>query len=271
MPYSLVGGYTLPVRTALIETTDNTGTVDIVATGLLNGNAVVHEEAIVGFLEGQVMLLKLFLDVECVVDPCAADPTKTCTANEHSELFSRPPTASAMRAPFAAVPIVVILVPLPAAGGPLVAAARMQVAPVRPDVTVVPPAVVAAVPDVAPTLHHALFARGRRLVAPGVNDQHCCLRRWSRQRRNSQARKRQPCQSQFPIRHGVLSLPLLKERQNLLARPSTSAQSSSATTSTYSTFRANNAIAVSSSACGRLPFPRAAHSIKMEARLIQFE
>jgi hypothetical protein len=66
-------------------------------------------------------------------------------------------------------------------------------------------------------------------------------------------------------------LPLLKERQNLLARPSTSAQSSSATTSTYSTFRANNAIAVSSSACGRLPFPRAAHSIKMEARLIQFE
>ena len=83
MPYSLVGGYTLPVRTALIETTDNTGTVDIVATGLLNGNAVVHEEAIVGFLEGQVMLLKLFLDVECVVDPCAADPTKTCTANEH--------------------------------------------------------------------------------------------------------------------------------------------------------------------------------------------
>ena len=98
MPYSLVGGYNLPVRTALIETTDNTGTVDIVATGLLNGNAVVHEEAIVGFLEGQVMLLKLFLDVECVVDPCAADPTKTCTANEHSELFSRPPTASAMRA-----------------------------------------------------------------------------------------------------------------------------------------------------------------------------
>jgi hypothetical protein len=205
MPYSLVGGYTLPVRTALIETTDNTGTVDIVATGLLNGNAVVHEEAIVEFLEGQVMPLKLFLDGDCVVDPCAAAPTKTCTANEHSELFSRPPTASATRAPFAVVPIVVILVPLPAAGGPLVAAARVQVAPVRPDVTVVPPAVVAAVPDVAPTLHHALFARGRRLVAPGVNDQHCCLRRWSRQRRNSQARKRQPCQSQFPIRHGVLS------------------------------------------------------------------
>jgi len=76
MPYSLVGGYTLPVRTALIETTDNTGTVDIVATGLLNGNAVVHEEAIVGFLEGQVMLLKLFLDVECVVDPCRCRPDK---------------------------------------------------------------------------------------------------------------------------------------------------------------------------------------------------
>src|SRR5450631_4587749 len=114
-------------------------------------------------------------------------------ANEHVGAVLRAPTALAMRVPFAVMPIVVILVPLPAAGGPIVAATRMHVAPARPDVTVVPPAVVAAVPDVAPTFHHALFARGRRLVAPAVNDQPCCLRRRSRQRRNSQGRKCQPC------------------------------------------------------------------------------
>ena len=48
----------------------------MVATGLLNGNAVVQEEAIVGFLEGQVMLLKLFLDVECVVESMRCRPDK---------------------------------------------------------------------------------------------------------------------------------------------------------------------------------------------------
>jgi len=78
MPYSLVGGNTLPLRTALIETTDNTSTLDIVATGSLNGKPTVHEEAVVGFVEGQVMLLNLFLAAECRGDPCT-DPTKTCT------------------------------------------------------------------------------------------------------------------------------------------------------------------------------------------------
>jgi alpha-tubulin suppressor-like RCC1 family protein len=91
MPYSLIGGNTLPLRTALVETTDNTGTVDIVATGLLNGNPVVHEEAIVGFVEGQALLLKLFLAAECVDDPCA-DPTKTCTTGGVCVNKIRPPT-----------------------------------------------------------------------------------------------------------------------------------------------------------------------------------
>ena len=91
MPHSLVGAYTLPIRTALIETTDNTGTVDIVATGSLNGNLVVHEEAVVGFVEGQAMLLKLFLAAECRVDPCA-EPTKTCTTGGVCVSKARPPT-----------------------------------------------------------------------------------------------------------------------------------------------------------------------------------
>jgi hypothetical protein len=91
MPHSLVGAYTLPIRTALIETTDNTGTVNIVATGSLNGNPVVHEEAIVEFVEGQAMLLKLFLAAECVPDPCI-DPTKTCTTGGVCVSKVRPPT-----------------------------------------------------------------------------------------------------------------------------------------------------------------------------------
>jgi formylglycine-generating enzyme required for sulfatase activity len=78
MPYSLIGGYSLPLRTALVETTANSGTVDLVATGLLNGASQVSQEAIVGFVEGQAMLLKLFLAAECRGAPCS-DPTKTCT------------------------------------------------------------------------------------------------------------------------------------------------------------------------------------------------
>jgi len=77
------------------------------------------------------------------------------------------------------VPIVVILVPLPAAGGPLVAAACAQIAPARPDVTVVPPAVWPLSQTWPRRSTTALVARGRRLVAPGVNDSALLLRRWS--------------------------------------------------------------------------------------------
>ena len=80
MLYPLVDGYALPLYTVLVETTDIAGTLDIVATGLLNSIPVVSEEAIVGFVEGQSRLLRLFLAAECRSDQCT-DPTKTCTTN----------------------------------------------------------------------------------------------------------------------------------------------------------------------------------------------
>ena len=78
MLYPLVGGYDLPLYTVLVETSDITGTIDIVATGLLNSVSVVSEEAIVGFVEGQSRLLKLFLVAECRGDLCA-NSNQTCT------------------------------------------------------------------------------------------------------------------------------------------------------------------------------------------------
>jgi hypothetical protein len=78
MLYPLVGGYALPLYTVLVETSDITGTIDIVATGLLNSVSVVSEEAIVGFVEGQSRFLKLFLAAECRGNPCA-NSNQTCT------------------------------------------------------------------------------------------------------------------------------------------------------------------------------------------------
>lgn len=95
MPYSLVNGSTLPLRTALVEVADTTGSIDIVATGSLNGNPVVHTEAVVGFVEKDSRLLKLFLAAECRGDPCAAFPTKTCTAGGTCAEKAQPPTALA--------------------------------------------------------------------------------------------------------------------------------------------------------------------------------
>ena len=92
MPYSMINGSTLPLRTALVEATDSPGTLDIVATGLLNGNPVVHEEAVVGFIEGQASLLKLFLAAECRVDPCI-DPTTTCATGGVCVGKVRPPSS----------------------------------------------------------------------------------------------------------------------------------------------------------------------------------
>jgi formylglycine-generating enzyme required for sulfatase activity len=79
MPYSLLNGNTLPLRTALIEANANTGALTIFAMGSLKGKTIVHEEAIVGFVEGQEKLLKLFLSSECRVDPCVTSSNKTCT------------------------------------------------------------------------------------------------------------------------------------------------------------------------------------------------
>ena len=92
LPYSLTGGYVLPLRTGLVESQENIGTVDIVATGLLGSTLVVSQEAIVSFVEGQTRLLKLFLAAECVGNPCA-DSNKTCTQNGVCIDKARPPTS----------------------------------------------------------------------------------------------------------------------------------------------------------------------------------
>ena len=64
--------------------------IDIVASGLLKDVPVVQEEAIVGFVEGQSRLLKLFLATECRSDPCN-DVRKTCTTGGACVDTVRPP------------------------------------------------------------------------------------------------------------------------------------------------------------------------------------
>src|SRR4051794_23673572 len=108
---------------------------------------------------------------------------------------------SAVPVPTARVPVVMIVVSVPPARCPLMAAAFTHVMAARPDVMVAAPAVVATAPNVAATHNHVLFARGRRLLAPGVNDQNRRLSSRCCQRRHSQARQRQGGQSHSPIRH----------------------------------------------------------------------
>ena len=78
MPYSLVSYYTLPLYVGIVEAAAGAGNIEIVATGYLNGSAIVNETAVLSFVEGQSMLLKLFLAAECRDNPCI-DPAKTCT------------------------------------------------------------------------------------------------------------------------------------------------------------------------------------------------
>ena len=77
-PYSLVGGYSIPIQVGIVEASDGIGTIAVVATGYLNGAPVVNEDAIVSFIEGKSMMLKLFLAAECRDNPCK-DPNQTCT------------------------------------------------------------------------------------------------------------------------------------------------------------------------------------------------
>ena len=77
-PYSLVSDYKLPVLLGIVETSDGTGVAEIVATGYSNGSPIVNETAVLSFVEGKSMLLKLFLAAECRGDPCT-DPSMTCT------------------------------------------------------------------------------------------------------------------------------------------------------------------------------------------------
>ncbi|MGA7743373.1 MAG: SUMF1/EgtB/PvdO family nonheme iron enzyme [Polyangia bacterium] len=77
-PYSLVSDYALPLYVGIVEATAGAGSIEIVATGYLSGSPIVNETAVLNFVEGQSMLLKLFLAAECRDNPCT-DPRKTCT------------------------------------------------------------------------------------------------------------------------------------------------------------------------------------------------
>jgi formylglycine-generating enzyme required for sulfatase activity len=77
-PYSLVSDYKLPLFVGVVEAGSAEGIIEIVATGYLNGAPIVNETADLNFVEGQSMLLKLFLAAECRGNPCT-DPATTCT------------------------------------------------------------------------------------------------------------------------------------------------------------------------------------------------
>ena len=76
-PFSLIKDFTLPLYVGAVEMSGGTGNLTIVAAGYLGPSSIVNETAIVGFVEGKSMLLKLFLARECIDNPC--DPTQTCT------------------------------------------------------------------------------------------------------------------------------------------------------------------------------------------------
>jgi hypothetical protein len=77
--YSLTDSYRLPLRVGAVEAGD-TGTIQIVVSGVLNHSAIVSETADVAFVEGESKLLKLYLARECIVNPCQ-DSKQTCTIN----------------------------------------------------------------------------------------------------------------------------------------------------------------------------------------------
>jgi hypothetical protein len=77
-PYSLISDYKLPLHVGVVETGDGAGNITIVASGYRGPTAVVSETAIVGFVEGKSMLLKLFLARECIGKTCPI-AGQTCT------------------------------------------------------------------------------------------------------------------------------------------------------------------------------------------------
>jgi len=78
LPCSLITDCKLPWDVGVVEATAGADSIEIVATGYLNGSAIVNETAVLSFVEGESMLLKLFLAAECRGDPCT-DPDQTCT------------------------------------------------------------------------------------------------------------------------------------------------------------------------------------------------
>jgi len=65
LPCSLISDCKLPWEVGVVEATSGAGSIEIVATGYLNGLPIVSETADLSFVEGKSMLLKLFLAAEC--------------------------------------------------------------------------------------------------------------------------------------------------------------------------------------------------------------
>jgi len=91
-PYSLISDYKLPLHVGVVEASDGAGDITIVASGYLdpNSTAIVSETAIVGFVEGDSMELKLYLASECIAKAC--DPNKTCTMGGNCRETTRQPS-----------------------------------------------------------------------------------------------------------------------------------------------------------------------------------
>ena len=120
-------------------------------------------------------------------------------------------TTSAVGMPLAAVPVVMIVVPLPATGRPVMAAALADVMTANPDIAVVPPFVVPALPRVAAANDHPFLARRRWRVGATVNHDHgrlcrLCSDGREAERCDGQARQGPPPVSQrithkIPVKH----------------------------------------------------------------------
>jgi len=91
-PYSLISDYKLPLHVGVVEASDGAGDITIVASGYLdpNSTAIVSETAIVGFVEGDSMELKLYLASECIAKAC--DQNKTCTMGGNCRETTRQPS-----------------------------------------------------------------------------------------------------------------------------------------------------------------------------------
>jgi hypothetical protein len=94
LPFSLKDGtYSLPIRVGLL--TDESHVSDkitVTAAGLKGDQEEVQvgEQAMVSFLEGQSLLLRLYLARECRGDPCRGASGKTCTRGGQCVDIQRP-------------------------------------------------------------------------------------------------------------------------------------------------------------------------------------
>src|SRR5436190_22459238 len=101
--------------------------------------------------------------------------------------------------PLAAVVVVVILVPLPAAGRPFIATTFPHLPAVNPHIVAVPPFVVPALPGVAPANDDVFLARRRRRVRSTVDDDLGRLRRLCSDRAEAERREGKPAQGGLPV------------------------------------------------------------------------